>query len=202
MRFAGSALPAPASPADSRFRLVPALAFGPRRNLHFAIGHSRDFCFASIQHQVLAAAGTRQGARHVRGGRRQVADRRIGPHLRLRRDPRRSHPRQGPGADRTDRVLAAEARPHPAQPLHRREAGRRGGGRGRPGARPRRGGQAPQAHPGRGRRARLPDRFGLEGLPGHRLGLRHQAARRPAAGQPVARADLHAGRQGGVRHAR
>ena len=28
------------------------------------------------------------------------------------------------------------------------------------------------------------------------------AARRPAAGQPVARADLHAGRQGGVRHAR
>ena len=35
-----------------------------------------------------------------------------------------------------------------------------------------------QGAAGRGRGARLPDRLGLEGLPAHRRGLRHRAARR------------------------
>ena len=75
----------------------------------------------------------------------------------------------------------------------------RGGGRGSgAGQGPRRGRQAPQADPGRGGGARLHHRLGLEGLPGHRRGLRHPAAGRPAPGRqaaeplftPAAKADL------------
>ena len=49
---------------------------------------------------------------------------------------------------------------------------------------------------GRVRRARLHHRLGLEGLPGHRLGLRDRAARRAAGVRAAARADLHAVDQG------
>ena len=49
------------------------------------------------------------------------------------------------------------------------------------------------------RRPRLPGRFRLEGIPGERLRLRHQAACRTAGMRPVARADFHAGNQSRVR---
>ena len=72
--------------------------------------------------------------------------------------------------------------------------------RARTGARARAGGQAPEAAADRGGGARLRDRLGLEGLPGHRRDLRHRAAGAPAAGGEAAGADLHALVQG--RHGR
>ena len=48
------------------------------------------------------------------------------------------------------------------------------------------------------RRARLSLRFGLEGISADRIGLRHQAAGRPARIGPAAGADFHAGDQGRV----
>ena len=47
---------------------------------------------------------------------------------------------------------------------------------------------------GRGHRARLPDRFRLEGLSKDRHGMRHCTAARPATGRSSARAHLHAPR--------
>ena len=49
---------------------------------------------------------------------------------------------------------------------------------------------------GRVRRARLPRRLGLEGVPARRDRLRHRAAAGSAGGRPAARADLHPRDQG------
>jgi hypothetical protein len=59
MRFARPAFQRPVGSEVSNFVLLPALALPEAGIFIFAIGHSRDFCFASIQHQVLAAAGPR-----------------------------------------------------------------------------------------------------------------------------------------------
>ena len=50
--------------------------------------------------------------------------------------------------------------------------------------------------PDRVRRARLPGRLGLEGLPGHRRGVRAPAPGRAARVRPAPGADLHAGDEG------
>jgi phosphoribosylaminoimidazole-succinocarboxamide synthase len=60
-------------------------------------------------------------------------------------------------------------------------------GRTRPGARSRPRRQAPEAAADRSRRARLPDRLRLEGLPGDRRRLRHQAAGRTCSSPPSCR---------------
>ena len=85
-------------------------------------------------------------------------------------------------------------RPHRPQPLH---LGHRGRARRRP--RPRDGRAQAADAARRVRRARLHHRLGLEGLPGHRQGLGHRAAARPARVRAPADADLHAvdeGRRG------
>src|SRR3546814_9853776 len=65
--------------------------------------------------------------------------------------------------------------------------------------RARHGGQTPETHHDRSRRAWLPHRFGLEGLSGDRRRMRRLAACGPAPGRTLARADLHPGRQGRIR---
>ena len=71
-----------------------------------------------------------QGPRALRRRRRPAADGGLRPHLGLRRDHGRAHPRQGPGAHRHDRLLAGRARrPRPQPPDQRRH--RRLPGRGR-----------------------------------------------------------------------
>ena len=79
--------------------------------------------------------------------------------------------------------------------------GRRGK-RARPGRRPRHRGEKTQGAAGRSHRARLSGRLRLEGIPGQPVGVRHRAARRPEAGRPPARTDLHAVDQGGGRRPR
>jgi hypothetical protein len=64
MRFAGFGLRRFVRHAPSPVQVPISFYFPPWRLPEagifiFAIGHSRDFCFASIQHQVLAAAGPR-----------------------------------------------------------------------------------------------------------------------------------------------
>jgi phosphoribosylaminoimidazole-succinocarboxamide synthase len=54
----------------------------------------------------------------------------------------------------------------------------------------------------RGRRPRLPGRLGTARLPVVRRGLRHHVAAGPGRRRPAARADLHAGDEGGARRAR
>ena len=114
----------------------------------------------------------REGAGHLRGRRGSAAAGRLRPHLHLRRGPPHADPRQGQGADRAHGVLARAHRrrvPEPPDLVHRGPGGV---------PRPRDAGRAARDGAGRVRRARLHHRLGLEGLPGHRRGLRDRAARR------------------------
>ena len=58
--------------------------------------------------------------------------------------------------------------------------------------------RAPAADPGRGGRARLPAGSGYKEYQAQRQRLRHRPAAGPAPGGETRRADLHAGRQGGL----
>ena len=94
-------------------------------------------------------------------------------------------PRQGARPDRPVGVLVrADARDRPEPPA--------GAARRRPLARV----PAARDAAGRGRRARLPVRLGLEGLPGDRVGLRARAPRRARRVGPAAGADRHPGDEG------
>ena len=150
------------------------------------------------------APAPRQGARSVRARCRAHADRRDRPAVGVRRRAAGPDPGQGPRADAHLGVLVPPHRldrrqspgRHAARALHRRP------GRAPPAQGPLDGG-APVARPaGRGGRARLPDRLGLEGLRARRHGLRHRAAQRIAARRPPAGADLHAVHQGARRRTR
>ena len=106
-------------------------------------------------------------------------------------------PRQGRRVDRVVGVLVSPHRRDRPQPPRLDDRGRARRG---PGPRPGR----PQARdaPGRVRRARVPVGLGLEGLPGHRRGVRDRAAGRSARVRPAAGADLHPRDEGGDRRAR
>ena len=108
-----------------------------------------------------------------------------------------SRSRQGPRADAAGAALVRAPGPHRAEPPHRRRSRER-----------RRADERDQVRgrsmlvkrlkplADRGRRARLPGRQRLEGVPGERQGLRHPLP--PGLKQRVeaAGADLHAGHQG------
>ena len=130
------------------------------------------------------ARSTRQGPRHLRF-RRPAADRRHRSDFGVRLRARVGHPRQGQGPHADFRVLVR------AHPLDRRQS--RAVDRSGVVSRPRRGRcreaaarpidarHADRAAADRVRRARLSVGLRLEGLPGHRRGLRHPAAGRTCA---------------------
>ena len=127
------------------------------------------------------------------------ADGRLRPHLRVRRRPADADPRQGPGADRHVAVLVRAHR-GTSSPNHLISA--------EPQRVPDPGPKDPELAgrsmlvaaaddaADRVRRARLPGRLRLEGLPGDRHGLRARAAAGPAAGRAAAAAAVHARHQG------
>ena len=146
------------------------------------------------------ARSSGQSPRHLRL-RRSPADRRDRSHLRVRLRARLRHSRQGQGPHAALGVLVrADARDR------RRITCSRPTSRDYPGGRARRRRaccagrsmlvRADRAAADRMRRARLPVRLRLEGLPGDRRGLRHHAAAGPARVGSAAGADLHAGDQG------
>ena len=137
----------------------------------------------------------RQGPRHLRG-RRRPADRRHRPDLGVRLRPGHRHPGQGRGPQPALGVLVRHDGRHRPEPRARhrpRTTSRRRCGatadvlRGRS--------MLVRQHPAAGhrvRRARLPVRVGLEGIPEDRARCAASAARRPARIGSAARADLHA----------
>ena len=118
----------------------------------------------------LPRLGQGQGARHLRGRRRQDADRGERPPLGVRRGAARPDPGEGARAERDGELLVRAARPRGARTSspastrsqwfaeNERDAGARPLGRG----------EEAQAAADRGGGARLHHRLGLEGLPEER----------------------------------
>ena len=147
----------------------------------------------------MAGPQTRQGPRRVSGGRRSLADRHYGPHLRLRLRSRLGHSRQGARAHPNVALLVRPAARPGAQSLSQCFGGRR--------ARPQRGGSrlARGAHyvcaqvrhdRRRVRRSRVPGRQWLEGLSAHGRGLRHSVAGWSARWQSLAHPHFYSRHQG------
>ena len=139
----------------------------------------------------------RQSARDFRP-RRTPALRRDGSHLGVRLHPAQRHPAQRRSAHTALGFLVwkNEVRRKPPRRRGLRRFPRRAEALRAAAPRPLDDRAKSEAAPSRMRRARLPHRLRLEGLPAHRRGLRHRATRRSAAGGKIATDHLHSRDEG------